>query len=177
MFCFPCFYGRIATEYDESYSLLQMVGNLMKRTSELENALHDATSIINLLSAKIDNLSLNVQYIDNSANIMIDIYHNKQYILTNNIDKITLTAKHYIHDCNCDECVCDGILSKDGFICEIALRFENKSDIADIVLAEGFELAWCNDTSVEDMTNATVCIWWDGSRFCAAVGKYDGETN
>jgi hypothetical protein len=172
MYCFPFFCGKIATEYDESYSLLQMVGNLMKRMSALESALHDATSIINMLSSKIDNLDLDVKYLDNSANITIDIYHNNQYILTNTVEKITLTARHYIHDCNCDECVCDGILSKDGFICEIACRFENKQLITDIISSVDFELAWCNDASVEGTTNATVCIWWDGSRFCAAVGKY-----
>lgn len=174
---FPfAYYGKIATEYDESLTLLQMVGNLARRTTALEGALQDATSVINLIANKVERLTLSVSYIDNADEIIIDIYNNKQYILIKNVNKITLLAKKYIHDCNCDNCICD-IESKDGFICEINCRFNGKKDMSKLIVSQGFELAWCTDTDISDMTNATVAIWWDGSRFCAALGKYDGSTD
>lgn len=175
MFYFPYFYGKIAAEYDESPTLLQMVGNLAKRTSTLEKALQDASSTISLLSSKFDASQMQVVYIDNAVETIVDIYHNRQYILRNTAEKITLTATHYIHDCDCDECVCEGIQSKDGFICEINFCFEGKTDITDVITSKDFEIAWCNDTNIEEMTDATIVIWWDGSRFCGAVGKYNDE--
>ena len=175
MFYFPWFCGKIAAEYDESPTLLQMVGNLARRTTMLEKALQDASSTISLLTSKFDASQMKVVYIDNAAETIVDIYHNRQYILRNPAEKITLTAIHYIHDCNCDECVCEGVQSKDGFICEINFCFENKTAITDVITSKDFEIAWCNDTDIEATTNSTVVIWWDGSRFCGAVGKYNNE--
>lgn len=176
MFCFPFFYGKIATEYDESFSLLQMVGNLAARLTATEKALETATSVVNMLSSRLNALTLDVVYIDNQIKTEIDIYNNHQYILRKVTEKIILHATHYIHDCNCDECVCD-IQKPDGFICEINFFFDDKfTDITEILTTDDkFSLAWCNDTLIEDMNSATVCIWWDGRRFCAAVGKYDSN--
>lgn len=172
MFTFPFpFYGKIAAEYDESYSLLEMVGGLMKRVHNIENAMQTTNSVINLLTAKIDALTMDVQYIDNAESVTIDIYHNKQYILINPVEKLKLVANHYIHDCNCENCTCD-ILSKDGFICEIAMKFSKHNDISEIIETSKFEIAWCNDTDISNMNNATVVIWWDGNRFCGAIGVY-----
>lgn len=170
MFMFP-FYGKIAAEYDESYSLLEMIGSLAKRVHELETAMQTANSVVNLLTSKIATLTMDVQYIDNADTVTVDIYHNKQYILTNKVSKLKLLASHYIHDCNCDNCVCD-ILSKDGFICEFAIKFDKYNDISELIIPSGFEIAWCNDTDISSMSNATIVLWWDGSRFCGAIGVY-----
>lgn len=175
-FYFPfMYYGHTATEYDESLSLLEMVGHLAKRVHMLEDGLQNAGSVINMLSSKIDALTLDVIYLNNSAETIIDIQHNKQYILKNNVTKLKLLAKSYIHDCNCENCTCN-IKSKDGFICEISIPFsEGVEDIKSLIETDKFEIAWCNDTKVEEKTNATICIWWDGNRFCAALGSYNQE--